>query len=96
MEAHFTLCNMDLLCLNYSKMITCASSRSYSSISWRMVTCRVQPEKPSENPFGNVRQDSGAFLLTTELFEHANQIVVCPITWPTCALALVWMLIGDN
>ena len=25
-----------------------------------------------ENPCGNVRQDSGAFLLTTELFERAN------------------------
>ena len=40
-----------------------------------------QPEKPTENPSGNVRQDSGAFLLTTELFECANQIVACPITW---------------
>ena len=33
-----------------------------------------------ENSSGNVRQHSGAFLLTTELFEHANQIVACPIT----------------
>ena len=33
-----------------------------------------------ENPSGNVGLDSGAFLLTTELFERANQIVACPIT----------------
>ena len=32
-----------------------------------------------ENPSGNVGLDSGAFLLTTELFGRANQIVVCPI-----------------
>ena len=36
-----------------------------------------------ENPSGNVRQDSGAFLLTTELFESANQIVACPIPLAT-------------
>ena len=45
----------------------------------------------------NVRQDSGAFLLTTELFERANQIVACPITraahWHTSACG---MLIGDD
>ena len=28
-----------------------------------------------ENPSGNVRLDSGAFLILTELFERANQIV---------------------
>ena len=33
-----------------------------------------------ENPSGNIRLDSGAFLLMTELFECANQIVACPIT----------------
>ena len=33
-----------------------------------------------ESPSGNVGLDSGAFLLTTELFERANQIVACPIT----------------
>ena len=50
-----------------------------------------------ENPSGNVGLNSGAFLLTTELFEHANQIVVYPITrWPTGTLVLVRMLIGDN
>ena len=47
-----------------------------------------------ENPSGNVGLDSGAFLLTTELFERSNQIVACPITG--AALVLVWMLIGDN
>ena len=44
-----------------------------------------------ENSSGNVRQDSGAFLLTTELFERANQIVACPIIraahWRTSACA---------
>ena len=33
-----------------------------------------------ESPSGNVGLNSGAFLLATELFEHANQIVACPIT----------------
>ena len=33
-----------------------------------------------ENPSCNVRLDFGAFLISTELFEHANQIVACPIT----------------
>ena len=32
-----------------------------------------------ENPSGNVGLYSGAFLLTTELFERANQIAACPI-----------------
>ena len=50
-----------------------------------------------ENPSGNARLDFGAFLIVTELFERANQIVACPISWaPTGALALVWMLIGNN
>ena len=49
-----------------------------------------------ENPTGNVGLNCGAFLLTTELFECANQIVACPIRQPTGVLALVWMLIGDN
>ena len=52
---------------------------------------RDQPEKPTENPSGKVRLNSGAFLLTMELFEHANQIVACLIT-----PVLVLMLIGDN
>ena len=39
-----------------------------------------QPDIPTESPSGNVGIDSGAFLLTTELFERANQIVACPIT----------------
>ena len=46
---------------------------------------------PTENPSGNVRQDSGAFLLTTELFERVNQIVARPITraahWRTSTCA---------
>ena len=33
-----------------------------------------------ESLSGNVGLDSGAFLLTTELFECANQIAACPIT----------------
>ena len=33
-----------------------------------------------ESLSGNVGFDSGAFLLMTELFECANQIVACPIT----------------
>ena len=53
------------------------------------VKSRDQPETPTENPSGNVRQHSGAFLLTAELFERANQIVACPITraahWRTSA-----------
>ena len=40
----------------------------------------VTSRKNLGNPSGNTRQDSGAFLLTTELFERANQIVACPIT----------------
>ena len=32
-----------------------------------------------ESPSGNVELNSGAFLLTTELFECTNQIVACPI-----------------
>ena len=38
-----------------------------------------------ESPCGN-GLDSGAFLLMTELFERANQIVACPITGvaPAC------------
>ena len=47
----------------------------------------------TESPSGNVGLDSGAFLLTTELFEHANQIAVCPITG---TLVLVGMPISDN
>ena len=45
-------------------------------------TCMVymEPEKPTENPSGKVRLDSWAFLISTELFEPANQIVACPIT----------------
>ena len=51
-----------------------------------MALSRDQPEKPMENLSGNVRQHSGAFLLITELFERANQIVACPITrGPTIA-----------
>ena len=42
-----------------------------------LVTSRKQP---TENPSGNVGLDSGAFLLTTELFERTNQIVAFPIT----------------
>ena len=54
-------------------------------------------EKSKENPSGNVRLDFEAFLLMTQLFERANQIVVCLITGAAhCALALVWILIGDN
>ena len=34
-----------------------------------------------ESPSGNVGLDSGAFLLTTELFGHANQIAACAINW---------------
>ena len=41
---------------------------------------RDQPDIPTESPSGNVGLDSGAVLLTMELFECANQIVVCPIT----------------
>ena len=41
---------------------------------------RDQLEKPTENPSGNVRLDFGAFLISMELFECANQIVACPIT----------------
>ena len=33
-----------------------------------------------ESPSGNVRLDFGAFLISTELFGRANQIVACPIT----------------
>ena len=43
-----------------------------------LVTSRKQP---TENPSGNVGLNSGAFLLTTELFERTNQIVAFPITW---------------
>ena len=32
------------------------------------------------SPSGNIGLDSGAFPLTTELFERANQIVACQIT----------------
>ena len=42
-----------------------------------------------ESLSGNVGLDLGAFLLTTELFERAKQIVACPITraahWRTSA-----------
>ena len=42
-----------------------------------------------ESPSGNVGLDLIAYLLTTELFEHANPIVACPITraahWRTSA-----------
>ena len=36
----------------------------------------------------------GAFLILTELFERANQIIACAVTRQP--LVLVWMLIGDN
>ena len=61
-----------------------------------------------ESPSGEIRLDSWAFLISTELFEHSNQVVAGPFLQrptcaplaphlrPTCALALVWMLIGDN
>ena len=42
-----------------------------------LVTSRKQP---TENPSGNIARLSGAFLLTTELFERTNQIVAFPIT----------------
>ena len=42
-----------------------------------LVTSRKQH---TENPSGNVGLDSGAFLLTTALFERTNQIVAFPIT----------------
>ena len=46
---------------------------------------------------GNVGLDSGAFLLTTELFECAVKLQdVQLLRRPTSALALVGMLIGDN
>ena len=61
---------------------------------WGWGSSRDQPEKPTKNLSGNIKQHSGAFLLT-ELFERANQIVACPIT-PVASLALVRMLIGDN
>ena len=34
-----------------------------------------------ESLSGNVGLDSGAFLLTTELFQCANQIAACPINY---------------
>ena len=50
---------------------------SDDSCGGSLVTSRKQP---TENPSGNVGLDSGAFLLTTELFERTNQIVAFPIT----------------
>ena len=49
-----------------------------------------------ENPSGNVGFDSGAFLLTTELFDRAQSNHVQLLGRPTGSLALVGMLIGDN
>ena len=48
-----------------------------------------------ESPSGNIGLDSGAFLLTTELFERANHIVAYPITgaahWrPSACVAASW------
>ena len=51
----------------------CAKCQGTASL----VTNRKQP---TENPSGNFGLDSGAFLLTTELFERTNQIVAFPIT----------------
>ena len=49
------------------------------------------------SPSGNVGLDSWAFLLMTELFECAVKLQhVQLLRWPTSALALVGMLIGDN
>ena len=45
-----------------------------------VVSCPAEKKLPTENPSGNVGLDSGAFLLTMELFECANHIVACPIT----------------
>ena len=42
---------------------------------------RDQPDIPTESPSGNVGLDPGAFLLTTVLFERANQIAACPINY---------------
>ena len=39
-----------------------------------------QLDIPTESLSGNVGLNSGDILLTTELFERANQIVACPIT----------------
>ena len=42
-----------------------------------LIWSRDQRDIPTENPSGNV--GAGAFVLSTELFECANQIVTCPI-----------------
>ena len=52
---------------------------------------RWPAEKHAENLSGKIRLDSWAFLLTTKLFERANQIVACRITPGRGG-----MLIGDN
>ena len=53
-----------------------AHARRRGLVSHSLVTSRKQP---TENPSGNVGLDSGAFLLTTELFERTNQIVAFAI-----------------
>ena len=66
------------------------------NVSWRAKKyankqSRDHPDIHTESPSGNVGLDSGGFLITTELFERANQIVACPITgtahWHTSAYA---------
>ena len=47
-----------------------------------------------ENPSGKIRLDSWAFLISTELFERANQIAVFLITFTKLHNVLVrWLLI---
>ena len=83
------------------KIVKRAWSHCYQELTVCLCT-RVHvflPDIPVEgSPSGNVGLDYGAFLLRTELFKRANQIVACPITGAThwrpdaCADANWWQL----
>ena len=66
-----------LVKLNHGVVHRSLMREIYLLVKLSLVTSRKQP---MENPSGNVGLDSGAFLLTTELFERTNQIVAFPIT----------------
>ena len=59
------------------------SENSYKNLAFKLGSNQYcdQPDVPTESSSGNIGLDSGAFLLTTKLFERTNQIVACPVTW---------------
>ena len=67
------------LSLQPLKIVKRPWSHCYQELTVYTCTC-IPVRYTCGSPSGNVGLDSGAFLLRTELFECANQIVACLIT----------------